>query len=178
MAVKDVALAGWLWAGLALGNGCSHAAPTPTPPCTAPEPLRISVAASPRLNPGEKGEALATVVRVYQLKTTGKLTGASFDDLLDRDRDALGEDFLSVQELTINPGDKMGPPVARNADAGYVAAVALFRQPSGSTWRAVRKLAPADPNYCHAAAKPGKPPIDPVAPVARFFLDENRIELR
>lgn len=167
---------GLLWGGLTLAGACSHAPPAPVAPCTSPEPLRISVAASPRLNPGEKGEALATVVRVYQLKTTGKLVGASFDDLLDRDRETLADDFLAVQELTINPGDKVDPPVVRHADAAHVAAVALFRQPSGSTWRATRKLLPADPQHCHkAAGKPGKAPPEHNA---RFYLDENRIELR
>src|SRR4051812_25796159 len=83
--------------------GCSHsapppaaAAPTPAPgaapapkACAAPEPLHVSLTASVRLNPGEKGEALATVVRIYQLKGVGKMIGVSFDDLLDHDKDTL-----------------------------------------------------------------------------------------
>ena len=164
---------------LGVGAACSHApaATPPTaptmPPCPPAQPVRVTVNASPRLNPGEKGEALATVVRLYQLKGVGKLTGVSFDDLLDHDKDALGEDFLNVQELTINPGDKLDPRVTRNPDAGYLLAVALFRRPAGTTWKVVKKLASPDPEYCRADPEHAKADV-----VIRLFLDENRMELR
>jgi len=151
-------------------TGASSASGPPPSPCTTPEPLRIEMQASPRLNPGEKGEALATVVRVYQLKSAGKLQAASFDDMLDHDRDTLGDDFIAVNEVTINPGDRVTPPFARNADAAYVAGVALFRQPAGNTWRAIRRLPAPDPQHCHASATTDN--------TTRFALDENRIDLR
>ena len=164
------------------GGACSHDPPPPaaTPPATAapvacatPEPLRVSVAASSRLNPGEKGEALATVVRLYQLKNINRLMGVSFDDLLDRDKEALGDDLLGMQEVTINPGDRIEPTLPRGPETGYLLAVALFRQPAGTTWKVVRKLSPPDPNHCHNARGAGANSNAP-----RFFLDENRIELR
>jgi type VI secretion system VasD/TssJ family lipoprotein len=165
---------------------CSHApaagSPPPPPPgapaCTTPEPLAVSLTASSRLNPGDKGEPLTTVVRLYQLKGREKLTGASFDEMLDRDKETLGEDLLSVQELTVSPGETLRPAVNRNADAGYLAAVALFRRPGTGAWRAIRKLSGADPDHCHrgGAAGAGKPA--PARDEARFILDENRVELR
>jgi type VI secretion system protein VasD len=173
-----------LWMGLA-APACGHAPPpppaAPAPPCPTPEPLRVSLQAGARLNPGERHEALATVVRLYQLKSTAKISNASFDDLLDHDRDALGEDFLAVQEVTINPGDKLDPPMVRNADAGVLGAVALFRQPSGTTWRAIVKLAPPDPQHCHAGEqrnKSGAAPAKLPDNTTRIFLDEYRLELR
>jgi type VI secretion system protein VasD len=145
----------------------------------------VSLQASQHLNPGEHGEALATVVRLYQLKGTAKISNASFDDLLDHDRDALGEDFLAVQEVTINPGDRLDPPTPRNPDTTTLGAVALFRQPAGTTWRAIVKLAPPDPLYCHPNKdnKDGKDPKTKneaklLDNVTRIFLDENRLELR
>jgi type VI secretion system VasD/TssJ family lipoprotein len=166
-------------AAAAVFLACSHTPPPPPTPCTTPEPLRVNLRASARLNPGEKGEALATVVRFYQLKGIGKLTGASFDDLLDHDKDTFGDDLLGQLEITINPGDQATPPLTRNPDAGYLLAVALFRQPVGTNWRAMKKLSPPDPDYCHAgtARDDGKksPAFDTSV---RFFLDENRIELR
>jgi type VI secretion system VasD/TssJ family lipoprotein len=172
---------------LSASLACSHApppapgAPAPAapgapPPCATPEPLRIGLTASTRLNPGEKGEALATVVRLYQLKGVAKLTGVSFDDLLDHDKETLGEDFLSVQEVTINPGEKQEPPTVRNPDAHYLFAVALFRQPTGTTWKVTTKLNSPDPDYCHKAAAPKGARTNDSA--VRLFLDENRIELR
>jgi type VI secretion system VasD/TssJ family lipoprotein len=170
---------------LLLSYGCGHAATPapetpPPPPCATPEPLRVSLQASQHLNPGERGEALATVIRLYQLKGSAKIASASFDDLLDHDRDALGEDFLGVQEVTINPGDKSDPPLLRNADATTLGAVALFRQPAGTTWRAILKLAPPDPQHCHAPPRPTDPAKANKVPdnTIRIFLDENRLELR
>jgi type VI secretion system VasD/TssJ family lipoprotein len=162
---------------LEMGSACSHvtaAAPPPhLPPCPSAQPIKVRVSASQHLNPGEKGEALATVLRIYQLKGIGRLTGKSFDDFLDHDKDALGEDFLNVQELTINPGDQVDPHVTRSPDASYLLAVALFRRPAGTTWKVVRELSPLDSEYCRANAEPEKS-----AQVTRLFLDENRLELR
>jgi len=192
-AVPAVALFA-LCPALATMAGCSHDPPPPPQapaPCPTPEPLHVSLQASNRLNPGEHGEALATVVRLYQLKGTAKIANASFDDLLDHDRDALGEDFLAVQEVTINPGDRLDPPIPRNPDTTTLGAVALFRQPAGTTWRAIVKLSPPDPQYCHPKdnkdAKDSKnvPKADTTKNdaklldnVTRIFLDENRLELR
>jgi type VI secretion system protein VasD len=180
MGVKRFGFGGLVGAALSASLACSHSPPpaaAAATPCPSPEPLRVSVQASPRLNPGDKGEALATVVRLYQLKGAGKLTAASFDELLDHDRDALGEDFLSAQEMTINPNDKLEPPVARNADANYLAAVALFRQPAGTTWRAILKLPAPDPQHCHATADHHDGSAAP-RNLMRIVLDENRLELR
>jgi type VI secretion system VasD/TssJ family lipoprotein len=157
-------------------SACGHdppPAPTPPAPCTTPEPVQVTLTASARLNPGDHGEALATVVRLYQLKGRDKLASASFDEILDHDKDVLGEDMLAVIETTVSPGETVRPPVARNPDAGYLAAVALFRRPGPAGWRAVTKLPAPNAQFCHTAA--GKAAAKPEA---RFFLDESRVELR
>jgi type VI secretion system protein VasD len=162
---------------------CSHAstpaaANPPAAPCPSPEPLRLNLRASAHLNLSERGEPLATVVRVYQLKGTGKISVASFDDLLDHDKDALGEDFVAMQELTVNPGATLDPPLVRSPEATHVAVVALFRKPASTTWRTIEKLPPPDPQYCHPAPadkdkdKKNPPPKDPTLHVQ---LDESRI---
>jgi type VI secretion system VasD/TssJ family lipoprotein len=160
---------------------CSHASPpaaqqpaAATPPCPTPEPLRINLRASAHLNPSDKGEALATVVRVYQLKGTGKIAVASFDDLLDHDKDALGEDFVAVQEVTLNPAATVDPPLVRSGEATHVAVVALFRRPASTTWRVIEKLPAPDPQYCHPAPA-GKSGPAPKDPTLHLRLDENRI---
>jgi type VI secretion system VasD/TssJ family lipoprotein len=184
MGVKRFGFEGLVGTALLFIGGCSHSPPPPAAPpapCATPEMLRVSLQASRRLNPGERGEALATVVRLYQLKGPAKLTGASFDDLLDHDREALGEELLAVQEVTVNPSDKNEPSLARNAEATHLAAVALFRQPAGTTWRTIVKLPPPDPQHCHPAPPPkGAAPAGAAAAsdVTRIFLDENRLELR
>jgi type VI secretion system protein VasD len=185
MGVKRLNFAGLSTIGvavLAAGLGaCSHSsAPVAQQPgagpgaCPSPEPLRINLRASAHLNPSEKGEPLATVVRVYQLKGTGKIAVASFDDLLDRDKDALGEDFVAVQEVTLNPGATVDPPLVRSPEATHVAVVALFRRPSSTTWRTIEKLPAPDPQYCHPAPANKKGPA-PKDPTLHVQLDESRV---
>jgi type VI secretion system VasD/TssJ family lipoprotein len=106
-----------LASALATLGACAHTPPPPPSPCTTPEPIRMNLTASPRLNPGENGESLATTVRIYQLKDTGKLVESSLDRILDGDRAVLGEDFVSVQELTLYPGEKAAPAMVRGEGA-------------------------------------------------------------
>jgi type VI secretion system protein VasD len=168
--------------------GCSHPTPPPAtasapppvappappapPACKGPEPLHVVLSATARLNPGEKGEALATVVRLYQLKGITKLMGVSFDDLLDHDKDTLGDDFIAVQDVTLNPGERLEPTVVRNAETNYLLAVALFRQPAGTTWKTTKRLNPPNPQFCEAGTQATNDGT------VRLVLDENRIELR
>jgi type VI secretion system protein VasD len=161
-------------AGLSLwATACAHTPGAAPPPCTGAEPLKVALAASPRLNPDDKGQALATVVRIYQVKGVKKLETASFDDFLDRGKETLGDDFLSADEITLNPGERMMQPSARNPEAAYLVVVALFRKPTADTWRSVKRLNPPDPQFCHADERADRAPWS-----AQFVLDDNRIELR
>lgn len=179
---RVLATTGSVIVGLALGS-CSHAPPprssasAAAPPaaslCPPQQTVPLTLTGSPRLNLGEKGEALATVVRLYQLKSANKLPGLSFDDLLDHDKEALGEDFLTVQEVTVNPRETANLQVKRNPDAVLLLAVALFRQPTGTAWKATRKLVTPNPDYCHHQGE-GSAASAPIA----LYLDENRLELR
>jgi type VI secretion system protein VasD len=160
-----------------LSSACPHPPPTPAappPPCADPEPLRLLVSASDRLNPGERGEPLATVVRIYELKGQSRILGAAFEDLLDRDKDVLGDELVSAKELTLNPADRIDPALTRGDGVNYVAVVALFRQPGGTFWRAIEHLPPPDPNHCRPSRTRRRRPVK----VYEAFLDENRVEIR
>jgi type VI secretion system protein VasD len=198
MVAKRLRIARWLtsWATLflvlaagALGASCSHPPPPrasgpatsaapgepPPPPCTSPEPLRLTLEASRLINPGERGEALPVLVRLYQLKATSKFQEASLDELLDRDKEVLGAEVAGTSEVTVNPGDRLQPAITRSPEAGFLAAVALFRKPAGGSWRVIAKLPLADADHCHQGGTQGEPSP---GGVVRMFVDENRIELR
>jgi len=161
----------------ALLLACGHKQPPPPPPpCEEPEPVKLLVRASERLNSGEKGESLPTTFRIYQLKDDDKIGQASFEDLLDRDKEVLGDQILAAQELTVGPNEQLTPPMSREPKAAFVAVVALFRRPAGSSWRVVKQLPPPDPQHCHIPAADrdkGKGAL-----VLRLFLEENRVELQ
>ena len=159
-------------------GACAHPPQPPPPPpspCPTPEPIRLSLTASTRLNPGENGESLATTVRIYQLKDTGKLVESSLDRILDGDRAVLGEDFVSVQEITLYPGEKAAPTMVRGEGTTNLAVVAMFRRPVGPSWRAIRKLPPPDPQHCHGTVGT---PAAVAASQLKFTLEDSRVDMR
>jgi type VI secretion system protein VasD len=135
----------------------------------------MSLVASTILNPGDHGESYPTTLRIYQLKDTGKLIESSIDRMLDGDRAVLGDDFVSVQELTLYPGDRVAPAIVRSPGAVYLAVVAFFRRPDGPSWRAIRKLPPPDPQHCHGTVAT---PAALAASQTRFVLEGNRVEMK
>ena len=151
---------------LLLAGACGHQ--QPAPPCKG-EPLRLTIEAAPQVNLDEKGRPLPTTRRIYQLKDTAKLESATFEELLDHDKETIGPDLVGVQEVVINPGERLEPALMRQADADFVGVMALFRNPAGTFWRLARPLSAADPEHCRQTAK---------VALLRFHLEENRVENR
>jgi len=151
---------------------CGHDPPPPAAAaagaCKEPD-LKVTVRGSDRLNMDEGGRSLAVVVRIYQLKSLKTLDDADFDGVWQHDKDTLGEDLISVDEITIDPSDKKIVPVRRNPDARYLVAVGLFRKPDGIAWRATRTLHPV----CSGEGAVKAPPA--VFPVT-FVAEDYRIE--
>jgi type VI secretion system protein VasD len=164
-----------LASAIGLLGGCAHPPPPPPTPCTTPEPVRLLITASPRLNLGENGESLATTIRIYQLKGTAKLVESSIDRILDNDRAVLAEEFVAVQELTLYPGERAAPVLVRGEGAKYVAVVAMFRRPDGPSWRAIRTLPAPNPEYCHGTAAT---PQALAASLLKFTLEDSRVVMR
>ncbi len=172
---KTCLMSAVLASAVAILGACAHPPPPPPSPCTTPEPLRVSLTASTRLNPGEHGESLATTVRLYQLKDTGKLLESTLDRILDGDRGVLGDDLLSMQELTLYPGDRAAPAMVRAEGATSLAVVAMFRRPVGTSWRAIRKLPPPNPQHCHGTVAT---PESLAASQLKFTLEDSRVDMR
>jgi type VI secretion system VasD/TssJ family lipoprotein len=149
--------------------GCAHDAPPPPgAPCKEPD-LKITVRGSDRLNMDEAGRSLAVVVRIYQLKTLKTLEDADFDQVWQHDRETLGEDLVSVDEVTVDPSDKKMVPIKRSTDARYLVAVGLFRKPDGIAWRATRTLSPICGGEGAVKAPPAAYPVG-------FVAEDYRIE--
>jgi type VI secretion system protein VasD len=103
------------------------------------QPAKISVVvnAAANVNPDVGGQALSVVVRIYQLKDKGRLESADYNAILKSEKDTLSDDLLERQERVIQPGTQEMLEVQANPMARYIAAVALFRNPSGDGWRKV-----------------------------------------
>jgi type VI secretion system protein VasD len=148
---------GLLVAGMLVGCATSS--------CPPPS-MSLGLQASDRVNPDDQGRALATVVRVYQLKSVSKLEHAEFDDIWLRASETLGGDLLKSDEFTLFPNDKLAKPLDLDKETSFVVAVALFRKPTGMAWRSIYEM---PEKKCSLLGKP---------PTAgrRFVLEDYRIE--
>jgi type VI secretion system protein VasD len=99
--------------------------------------LNMVLSAASNVNPDPSGNALSVVVRVYQLKDKGRLETADYNAILKSDKETLSDDFLDRQERVVQPGTMEMLDIKPNPSATYVGVVALFRNPTGDTWRKI-----------------------------------------
>lgn len=92
--------------------------------------------------------SLATMVRVYQLKDRKAFDGADYEKLLLQADTVLKADTLVSKEVLVMPGGDVSLDMPMEADAQFVAVVALFRHPDRlhDTWRVVLKRDELDPD--------------------------------
>ena len=89
------------------------------------------------LNSTEDGEPLALLVRIYQLKTDTGFATLGYDQFIERtdEKRLLGDDLVSVRELTLLPGKTYALEEKMPADAKVLGIVALFHTPAASRWK-------------------------------------------
>ncbi len=107
-----------------------------------PGPVRLQIRAAERLNPDDGGRSLPTLVRVYQLRSASRARTVELTDLLRDPKEALGEDFLSVEELLLSPGESADRTLTREPESRAVLVAAVVRRPAGVSWRDVVELPP------------------------------------
>lgn len=140
-------------------------APTPPEPCVAPRP-RITIAASEQVNAGADGRGLPVQVRLYQLLSEAKLSNAFFEEVWNDDAKTLGDDLLSMREVTVFPGKSQALEIDQAPESRVLGAVALFREPRGRDWFV---------NYDLVLAKK-EPPCPPPEPRISIWLDRMKIQ--
>jgi len=156
-------------------SGCARGT---RPPCDNPPPFYVWLDGSDRLNPSGGGQSLTTQVQVLQLRSPAKLERADFADVWQRSKETLGEDLLEVNEVTLDPGGRVTTGFVRNPKAGYIAVVGLFRQPTGTSWRAVQPLPVPTSSQCESDPEPVKKVPTAGDHVLRFFLEDFRVEFK
>jgi type VI secretion system protein VasD len=120
--------------------GCAMSSRSSPP--AEPGPIEVEIVAADRLNPDEHGQSLPTVFHIYQLKSAVKLERAEVERIYRAPGETLGADLLQSEEITLSPGEKLSRRLDREQSARALAVVALFRRPTGSSWRAIVELPP------------------------------------
>lgn len=107
--------------------------------CASPS-LKFGVSSTADINRNEYGEPLAVVVRIYQLKDNRSFESASFEDLWKQDFQILGNDLVMKEEITMDPAYQRHIELPRHDQAEFLAAMAVYREPEGDSWRDVDKM--------------------------------------
>jgi len=181
---RPTAIVALALAGLAAGapGGASLAGCSPAAPAQAPKPcdvqvVTLNVYAADNINPNERGNPRPVVVRLYQLKNDVRMENATYDEILLKDKETLGEDFGKVDELEVFPNDLVQVRFERMKEASVLYGVALFHGPKGTSWKTSYAFppTPAEGASCGAAAKgdAGAPSSD--ARTA-FFIESTKID--
>ncbi len=102
--------------------------------------LKVDVYASADASLDEMGRPLSVIVRVYQLSEARAFATSGFVDLWQNDIKTLGREMLSRQEIFIVPNSTRMIKINKQANARYIAVVALFRNPISGRWRAYRPV--------------------------------------
>ncbi|WP_370682125.1 type VI secretion system lipoprotein TssJ [Comamonas sp. GB3 AK4-5] len=102
-----------------------------------PRQMKLQLQAGANLNADEKQQAQAAVVRIYHLKDANAFWLVPYDTFVlpDRDRAALGSSLVSVQEITLSPGQTYNVIEKVPQQAKYVGIVTLFYAPAPQRWR-------------------------------------------
>lgn len=112
--------------------------PPPLPEAQQPpRKVALHLHAAPRLNVDARGQPLALLVRVYQLRQLDAFERVPQAAFLspEAERAALGADLVAVRELTLVPGQRLDLVETMPRDAGQLGVVALFHAPASQGWR-------------------------------------------
>jgi type VI secretion system protein VasD len=149
-------------------------------PAAAPAPCEVQVVtldiyAADNVNPNENGNPRPVVVKLYQLKSDMKLTNATYDDVLLREKEVLGEDVAKVDDVEVYPNDLVQVRFERIKEASHLAGVALFHSPKGTSWKTFYEFPlPPGEARCGGRGEDGGPPV--ADPHVSFFLESTKID--
>lgn len=111
--------------------------------CGPEEPASLTVSAQgvAGMNPGPDGNDRPLILQVVQMSGAGAFDGADFFSL-QNPQSALGGDFISVQQIVLQPGAPQSVTIPVSAGASVIGIVAGFRNPEGKVFR-VKTPAPS-----------------------------------
>ncbi|MEO0916188.1 MAG: type VI secretion system lipoprotein TssJ [Pseudomonadota bacterium] len=123
--------------------------------CGPEEPAALTVSAQgvAGMNPGPDGNDRPLILQVVQMSGSGAFDGADFFSL-QNPQAALGGEFVSVQQIVLQPGASQDVTIPISAGATVVGIVAGFRNPEGKVFR-VKTPAPSAPAAVIVAVQAG-----------------------
>ena len=106
--------------------------------------MSININAVDSVNPDLHGRPSPIETRIYELSGTDKFTKSDIFQLLDHDKDALGDELLDRSELELQPGESRTIKMPLKDGAKYLAVVAGYRDADHADWRSVTQMPMTD----------------------------------
>jgi type VI secretion system protein VasD len=105
--------------------------------------LTLVINAGADQNPDPSARPAPVAVDLYQLAATGNFERADVFALVEREKQTLGEEGLTSEELLLAPGEKR--TITRELKKGtqFVGTAVLFRDIDRATWKQVAPVAAA-----------------------------------
>jgi type VI secretion system protein VasD len=123
---------------LGLLVGCSSVSPFSTL-----TKLDLTLTASDEVNPDLHGRPSPVVVHLLELRHPVAFEHADFFSLYGRAEQSLPKDWVSSEELTLRPGERLALKLGVGPHSRYVGVLAAYRDLPHVQWRLVLPVMPA-----------------------------------
>lgn len=99
--------------------------------------LPIRIFAGDQLNLTSNGKPLSLVVKIYVLRSSERLKTLTYPQITstESEKEALGEELISVREIILLPGKSYDAVLKVPGDATTIGVVGMFRAPYSSRWK-------------------------------------------
>jgi len=99
--------------------------------------LSLRVLAGKQLNTTQDGQSLSLVVKIYVLRSSERLASLTYPQITssESEKEALGEELVSVREITVIPGKSYDLVLKVPGEANTIGVVGMFRAPYASRWK-------------------------------------------
>jgi type VI secretion system protein VasD len=98
------------------------------------------ITASADINPDITGSPSAVIVRIYQLTNKINFENSSYDALFESDHNALGTEYITLEEYLIDPNSRKKVELKISENAKYIGVVVGYRSTDMVTWRTVKAV--------------------------------------
>ncbi len=155
---------------LVLGGGCAGRRKGPCVEEKVERRLPVRVHASTRLNRDQDLRSLPTHLHLYTVRDVSEVRSVSFDAVWTQGDGAFPKTLLASERLVVHPGEVIDLQLTRVPEGDYLVAVGIFRQPAGTSWRAIHRLPPIP--RCRGRGKRRWPEA---SPMLHLIVEDNRL---
>lgn len=99
--------------------------------------MNVRLYAGDQLNLSSSGKPLSLVAKIYVLRANEKFKGMTYPQITsgEQEREALGEELISVREIVLLPGKSYDITLKVPGDATTIGVVGMFRAPYQTRWK-------------------------------------------